>query len=97
MSSPTLSVDNLPPFEPDNKQADEFSYELSDYLNRILTENGIYKSKNGVSLPSLMLLARFFKVSNVVVHDAMQILRRQGIEYTLQGLDDPILFWVKKS
>lgn len=46
-----------------------------------------------LALPSLTALARFFQTSHLQVYDALQHLRKRGYDYSLQGMEAPILFW----
>ncbi len=65
---------------------------IAGCMDNVLSRNGV---KNGelVYMPSLMSLARFFQASHITVHDAFQQLRRNGYDYHLTGMDNPIQFW----
>ncbi len=59
----------------------------------------IHESHRGkrVMLPSLMALAGFFEVSQILIHDVFQQLRKEGYDYVLNGLEEPIPFWYRPS
>jgi hypothetical protein len=65
---------------------------ISEALLRLLENNGA-KSGKLVILPSIMIMAKAFKSNHLKVHDAFQRIRRYGYDYSLKGMDQPVVFW----
>jgi len=87
----TLSAQDFPLFiaPADTSLASQF---LCQYLYQILIEV-LDKEKQYIVLPSLSVLADFFKQPYLSVYDAMQELRGYGYDYNLSSLDSSIMIW----
>jgi hypothetical protein len=86
--TPVVTPDCLPDFLPvaKGKRSDE----MARFLHNIILER--ISGKTGtINLPAFNQLAGFFKCSHMELYDAFRFLRAQGFDFTLVGLDVPVM------
>jgi hypothetical protein len=86
--TPVITLDCLPDFLPvaQGKRSDE----IARFLHGVILER--LSGKTGtIHLPSFNQLACFFKCSHMELYDAFRCLRAQGFDFTLAGLELPVL------
>lgn len=87
--TPIITLDCLPDFlsaEVKGKRHDE----MAGFLQNIILEY-ISGKTDTINLPSFNQLTSFFKCSHMELYDAFRFLRGHGFDFTLAGLDFPIL------
>lgn len=90
-ANPEVLISDFPEIIPQTARGNTPDF-IARVLRRILKNYGA-ESGQIVILPSLMLMAQYFQVTHMVVHDAFQLLRRQGYDYHLKGMDLAVAFW----
>ncbi len=79
-----------------NLNRDDMSaHQIACHLENILKER-ISTPHASVSLPSLVVLGKYYNVSLMVLYDAFRILRKQGYDYLLPGMEVPVNFWLTR-
>lgn len=86
-----LALKDFPPFTASENDTPACQ-QIFRYLSSLL-EGYQVKAGEEVFLPSLLTLSRFFETTHLEVHDAFQLLRKQGYDYCLESLDAAIRFW----
>lgn len=91
MASKSVNIQNYThPLTGAGKSLDEI---IASVLEMVLEKEGLKNGTDEIALSSLMQLAEHFNTRQMVVHDALQHLRRKGYEYMIKGMSSPLIFW----
>jgi hypothetical protein len=85
----------FPPFKAEVSTSASLPGAIADYLKFILRREveTLLHQEQRILMPSLACMASHFRVSQLTVHDALQVLRRAGYDYELGDMDTPIQIW----
>jgi hypothetical protein len=87
--TPVVTLDCLPDFLPVESKGKR-SENMAIFLRGVILERLSGKTST-IHLPSFNQLAYFFKCSHMELYDAFRFLRAQGCDFTLTGLELPVL------
>lgn len=79
----------------DLKRDDMTANQIASHLEGLLQEC-LSSPHVSIKLPPLVILGKYYNVSLMVLHDAFRILRKQGYDYLLPGMELPINFWISR-
>ncbi len=93
METHTLALEQFPAHPEAGRETAE---SITRCLDDLFREQGLVPGES-LRIPPLLDLATFFRCPHLEVYDAFQKLRKQGYDYEISGLDDPVLFWIGKG
>lgn len=85
----SITLDCLPEFIRTEAKAQR-SEHIASFLYNIVLEKFPFQA-NGIHLPAFNELATFFTCSHMELYDAFRFLRSKGFDFTLTGLEVPVL------